>query len=130
MSIPCIFVYSFYCVYLWGLKVSIVSLLSIISMPVASMKAIVKEKVQFNALLDYKTNPRLPHCDWDIRFILTRLISQEFVLVLMASTDSMHLFVFRLVQSIQVDINRYPTHDSNSTWSGGLFTGTVSADVV
>jgi len=35
MSIPCIFVYSVYCVYLWGLKVSIVSLLSIISMPVA-----------------------------------------------------------------------------------------------
>jgi hypothetical protein len=35
VSIPCICVYNFYCVYLWGPKVSIVSLLSIISMPVA-----------------------------------------------------------------------------------------------
>jgi hypothetical protein len=35
MSIPCIFVYSVYCVYLWGLKVPIVSLLSINSIPVA-----------------------------------------------------------------------------------------------
>jgi hypothetical protein len=34
-SIPCIYVYSFYCVYLWGLKVCIVSLLSLISMLVA-----------------------------------------------------------------------------------------------
>jgi hypothetical protein len=32
---PCIFVYSFYYVYLWGLKVPIISLLSIISMMVA-----------------------------------------------------------------------------------------------
>jgi hypothetical protein len=35
MSIPCICVYNFQCVYLWGLKLSIVSPLSIISMPVA-----------------------------------------------------------------------------------------------
>jgi len=35
MSIPCNCVYCFYSVYLWGLKVSIVSLLSIISMLVA-----------------------------------------------------------------------------------------------
>ena len=33
-------------------------------------------------------------------------------------------------QLIQEDINRYPTHDSNSTWSEGLFTKTASADVV
>ncbi len=62
MSIPCIFVYSVYCVYLWGLKVPIVSLLSINSIPVASMKAFVKEKVQYNALLDHKSNPKIPHC--------------------------------------------------------------------
>ena len=60
MSIPCICVYNFYSVYLWGLKVSIVSINSIVSMLVASMKAFVKEKVQYNALLDYKLNPRLP----------------------------------------------------------------------
>ena len=55
----------------------------------------------------------------------------EFMLSLKKlSLDSMHLSVFSLDGLIQVDIHRNPPHDSNSTRSGGLFTRTVSADVV
>ena len=45
-----------------GVNTSTESIFPIISTQVASMKAFVKEKVRFSALLDYKTNPRQSHC--------------------------------------------------------------------
>ncbi len=111
--------------------VSIVSLLSIISMPVASMKAAVKRKICIEARNHAERQFQTASMLMRYETILARTLMCEFMLSLKKlSLDSMHLSVFSLDGLIQVDIHRYPPHDSNSTWSGGLFTGTVSADVV
>ena len=78
------------------------------------MKAFVKEKVRFNALLvtrQFKTASLL------IRYeiYLAKSLAHEFMPSIELSLDSMHLFVFNLDRSFQVGLNRDPTHDSNST---------------
>jgi len=100
-------------------------------MAVASMKAAVKRKICIEARKDAERQFQTASMLMRYEIILARTLMCEFMLSLKKlSLDSMHLSVFSLDDLIQVDIHRYPPHDSNSTWSGGLFTRTVSADVV
>jgi len=100
-------------------------------MPVASMKAAVKRKNCKEARKHAERQIQTASMLMRFEIILARTLMCEFMLSLKKlRLDSMHLSVFSLDGLVQVDIHRYPPHDSNSTWSGGLFTGTVSADVV
>jgi len=100
-------------------------------MPVASMKAAVKRKICIEARKHAERQFQTASMLMKYEIILARTLMYDFMLSMKKlSLDSMHLSVFSLDGLIQVDTHRYPPHDSNSTWSGGLFTGTVSADVV
>jgi hypothetical protein len=95
------------------------------------MKAAVKRKIYIEARKHAERQFQTVSMLMRYETILARTLMYEFMLSLnKLSLDSMHLSVFSLDGLIQVDIHRYPPHDSNSTWFGGLFTGTVSADVV